>query len=147
MVAYSFQDRFLPAIRSREKQQTIRLPRKRHAMPGEALQMFNGPRMRPTRVGAASCLNARQVRLDFDRREVVIDEAIVICTTAELDAFAIRDGFNPAALDAPPSMRRLRPWLFMGQFWLETHPDKPVFAGVLIDWGETFIPHQLAAAA
>ncbi len=38
----------------------------------------------------------------------------------KLDALARRDGFDG--------------WLAMRCFWLEHHPDKPIFSGVLIRW-------------
>lgn len=44
MVAYSFKSGFVPAIRARTKRQTIRLPRPRHARPGEMLQTYCGMR-------------------------------------------------------------------------------------------------------
>lgn len=144
MVAYSFKPSFIEPIRLLEKRQTIRLPRKRHARPGEPLQLFTGPRMQPTRLGAAVCKGASQVRLDFRRDRVTLDDAIDIQGDEALDAFAIRDGFPPwgAAADL------LRPWEFMSRWWRMTHPDNPVFAGVLIDWDDSFVafvPQELAA--
>lgn len=134
MVAYSFQKRFLEEIRAGVKQQTIRLHRKRHAREGEAIQLFTGPRMRPTRVGEARCLAAREVRLDFDFGVVELDHSLMITTPDELDDFAERDGFRvPQQL-----VGKIRPWDYMGRFWAITHPDDPHFSGVLIDWGETF---------
>ena len=44
MVAYSFNSRFEVAIREGWKTQTIRAGRKRHARPGEMLQLFCGMR-------------------------------------------------------------------------------------------------------
>jgi hypothetical protein len=44
MVAYSFKSQFGEPIVSRRKRQTIRGPRKRHARPGELLQLFTGMR-------------------------------------------------------------------------------------------------------
>ena len=46
MVAYSFQPGFAAEIIAGRKTQTIRNPRKRHAMPGEHLQLFTGMRTR-----------------------------------------------------------------------------------------------------
>lgn len=131
MVAYSFKPSFVPLIIGGIKQQTIRLPRKRHARPGENLQLFHGPRMAPVRIGGAICLSANQVRLDFKADTVVIDDAIEIHGDAQLNAFAIRDGFGD-------SRAGIAPWEFMGRWWSMTHPDQPVFAGVLVDWGDTF---------
>lgn len=140
MVAYSFKPSFVPQILTGIKQQTIRLPRKRHARAGEALQLFHGPRMRPVRIGGAVCQAARQVRLDFEDNRVTIDDAVEIWDENGLNAFAIRDGFGMA--------RGLQPWEFMSRWWAHTHPDQPIFAGVLIDWGDTFVPPaQIGEAA
>lgn len=127
MVAYSFQARFLDPIRLGEKRQTIRLPRKRHARAGEAIQMFTGPRMKPLRVGGAVCTVAHEVRLDFQRHQVLLDDAIIL-DGPELDDFAIRDGFRP------PARIDIKPWAYMAKWWSLTHPEQPVFSGTLIGW-------------
>lgn len=134
MVAYSFKPSFIRPIQLREKQQTIRLPRKRHARPGEALQLFYGPRMKPVRIGGAVCDAARDCRLDFGKDVVTLDDAVEMSGDGELNAFAIRDGFRPPASIAD----RIQPWEYMGRWWALTHPDQPVFRGVLISWGESF---------
>lgn len=139
MVAYSFQPSFHEPIRLKEKRQTIRLPRKRHARPGERLQLMYGPRMNPGRLGFATCAAARECRLDFDNGEVLLDDAVAITAIGELNAFAVRDGFNPMR-SVILAARSLQAWDYMGRWWAATHPDQPVFAGVLIDWGETFEP-------
>jgi hypothetical protein len=134
MVAYSFQTGFLRPIRAGEKQQPIRLPRKRHARAGEELQFFTGPRMKPHRVGGATCRAVHQVRLDFAAHQVQLDDTVTIDDPDDLDAFAIRDGFQL------PSRVGGRAWLNMARWWAITHPGQPVFQGVMIDWGETFEP-------
>lgn len=147
MVAYSFQPSFLAPIAAREKQQTIRLVRKRHARSGEAIQLFTGPRMRPTRLGAATCLQAQDVRLDFSGHTVVLDDAITIEAGADfaaLDAFAIRDGFRPPVHVAA---RGVSAWEYMAHWWRYTHPDTPIFRGVLVDWGDTFLADAAWARA
>ena len=136
MVAYTFKPSFFTPIVTLEKRQTIRLPRKRRTVAGDDLQFFSGPRMRPVRWGAASCLAVRDVRLDFTGHGLVqLDGAIEIEHPDELDAFAIRDGFNH---------RSVRPWTFMAGWWATTHPDNPVFQGDLVDWGDTFVRAPLA---
>ena len=140
MVAYSFQPRFLPLLASREKRQTIRLPRKRHARPGEALQFFTGARMKPVRVGAALCVASRDVRLDFAASRVTLDDAVEIDTADALDAFAVRDGFSVPQRWAD----EFTPWSYMSRWWRCTHPDQPVFRGVLIDWDASFLPADAA---
>lgn len=140
MVQYSFKPGFVPHIRSGLKKQTIRLPRKRHARPGEDLQLYTGPRMRPVRIGLSVCQSVHDVRLDFAENAVTLDDAITIEGAQALDDFAIRDGFaTPAASD-------ITPWRYMSRWWALTHPDQPIFAGVLVDWGDTFrLPEALAA--
>jgi len=132
MVAYSYKSSFIEPIRLKVKRQTIRLPRKRHARPGEGLQFFTGPRMQPVRIGGAVCVAAREVRLDFRNHEVTQDDAITLSSAEELDAFAVRDGFGGR------DRLGLTPWEFMGLWWRLTHPDQPIFAGILIDWDDSF---------
>ncbi|WP_174301401.1 hypothetical protein [Caulobacter sp. S45] len=119
-------------IFSGEKRQTIRLPRKRHARAGERLQLFQGMRTRSClRLGVATCLEVRDVLLDFREDRVVLDDAVELTTYGELNAFAKRDGF--AGLPAGPA-----PWDIMRKWWAMTHDDPEHFRGVLIGWGETF---------
>lgn len=136
MVAYSFQTRFIEPLRLKVKRQTIRLFRKRHARPGEGVQMFTGPRMRPLRLGAGICAGAYDVRLDFKATSpsVTLDGAIVYDTDEALNEFAVRDGFSPPERFAD----QISPWEYMARFWRLTHPDHPVFQGVLIDWSDSF---------
>ena len=49
MVAYNFKQQFVPLIETGAKQQTIRLPRKRHTKPGEAMQLYTGMRTKACR--------------------------------------------------------------------------------------------------
>lgn len=135
MVAYSFKPSFVGDIQAKVKRQTIRLPRKRHARAGEALQFFYGPRMKPVRIGAANCVAVRDVRLDFYENIVTLDDFEVIADQRALDAFAVRDGFR-----LPDRFRELSisPWEYMGRWWSFTHPAQTVFRGVLIDWDATF---------
>jgi len=134
MVAYSFKPSFIRPIQLKVKRHTIRLPRKRHARPGEALQLFHGPRMKPVRIGGALCRAARDVRLDFHDDLVVLDDAIEISGDDALHAFAVRDGFGPPAeLEG-----KVSGWEIMSRWWTLTHPHHPLFRGVLIDWGDTF---------
>lgn len=137
MVAYSFKPSFVEPIRLLEKRHTIRLPRKRHARPGEPLQLFTGPRMRPVRLGAAICDRVVQVRLHLRDDVVTLDDAVELRTEQELDEFAVRDGFNPGRR---PALGPMRPWEYMSAWWRMTHPDHRIFAGVLIDWDDSFRP-------
>lgn len=144
MVAYSFKPSFIADIQTRTKRQTIRLPRKRHARQGEALQFFTGPRMKPVRIGAASCVAVRDVRLDFVADTVSLDDFEVIDADDALDAFAVRDGFQLPERFADAGVV-LRPWTYMARWWRMTHPDQPVFRGILIDWNDSFEAIQSVA--
>ena len=83
------------------------------------------------RLGAATCLEVRDVLLDFREDRVVLDDAVVLETGIELCDFATRDGFGD-----PPG--QLSSWGFMRKWWAMTHGDPDHFRGVLIGWGETF---------
>lgn len=50
MVAYSFHPRFVDAILGGTKRQTIRMHRRRHARPGEEMQLYAGMRTRHCRL-------------------------------------------------------------------------------------------------
>lgn len=122
MVAYSFKGRFAEPILSGSKRQTIRADRKRHARPGEELQLYTGMRTRSCRlIGRATCLTVSPIEIGFGyppfvevhHREAVRDD--------ELDHFARADGFAD--------------WADLAAFWAAEHPDTPVFSGVLIQWG------------
>lgn len=134
MVAYSFKPSFVGDIGARVKRQTIRLPRKRHARAGEALQLFTGPRMKPVRLGGATCVACRDVRLDFTNNQITLDDFEVIEGDDALNAFAIRDGFR---LPEKFADLDIAPWEYMARWWSQTHGEL-VFRGVLIDWGDTF---------
>lgn len=133
MVAYSFKASFEAPIIGRTKRQTIRLPRKRHARPGEILQLYVGMRTRSCRlIGKSLCTEISEVRLDFEANVVSLGDAIELAEPEELDAFAIDDGFT-----VPERLRgTVSPWTYMRRWWSVTHPDQNVFRGVLIGWGE-----------
>jgi hypothetical protein len=58
MVAYNFQAQFAPAVEAGEKLQTIRAQgKRRHAQPGDVLQLYTGQRTRSCRLlRKATCL-------------------------------------------------------------------------------------------
>lgn len=129
MVAYSFKRRFTEPIIAGAKRQTIRAHRKRHARPGEALQLYTGMRTRQCRkilVVDPICESVAPVRLLFTRGN---GELGIIVDGAELpldkwEAFARADGF-PTLLD-------------MVVFWFANHGrdgvDQIDFNGALIKW-------------
>lgn len=137
MVAYTFKPRFVDPVSRREKRQTIRgVGKKRHARPGDTLQLYTGPRMRPRKFGEATCESSRQITLAFGdatRRPFVTfgppsdaGPGDILITPAELDAFAVSDGFAD--------------WQGLADFWAETHDNPVEWTGILITWGDTFRP-------
>lgn len=130
MVAYSFQQCFIDPIERGTKQQTIRpARRRRHARPGDALQLYTGMRTRACRlIGTATCINREPIAIDFRRREIEIGEPGLELRVHDIDtlnAFAVRDGFPG--------------WLELVTFWRERHPlvfadPRQRFEGVRIMW-------------
>jgi hypothetical protein len=124
MVAYSFRPRFVDPIRAGSKRQTIRAERKRHARPGEELQLYTGMRTRQCKlIGRAKCQDVIAVTLLFNdadsEAEGVIAPGFVVADGR--DAFAHRDGFAT--------------WSELKAFWRVSHPGIDEFTGVLITWG------------
>lgn len=120
MVAYSFKKQFVPHILAGQKEQTIRADRKRHARPAEPMQLYTGMRTKQCRlIGTATCFSVHTVTIDLPDNSVIIggDKRQ---GWADLDRLAHQDGFDG--------------WLAMRSFWLENHPEKPVFSGLLIRW-------------
>lgn len=119
MVAYNFQSRFIPAIRSGLKRHTIRAERggrSRHARPGELVQLYQGLRTKSARLIAEPvCEEVWPVSLELAGRVTVGIE-----TQRDLDAFAVADGF--------------RDWDDLAAFWRKQHPGVVVFSGVIIRW-------------
>lgn len=121
MVAYSFKARFKSPIRIGTKGGTIRNDRKRHARPGEELQLYHA--MRTTQcelITRKTCLGVAPIRLDL--REDTIDLAgePMWSIPRRLDAFARFDGFDD--------------WADLKLFWLATHDVLNRYSGVHIRW-------------
>ena len=124
MVAYSFQRRFVEPILAGTKRQTIRADRRRHARPGEALQLYVGMRTRQCRkiIPDPVCTFIMPISLTFGC-SVGVEGAISPgfgLPASDLDAFAVRDGFES--------------WPDLKAFWAEHHPGVERFEGVLIRW-------------
>lgn len=135
MVAYSFQQRFVPAIESGAKPHTIRGPRRRHARPGDELQLYAGMRTRSCRlIRRARCRSVLAIALRFGARPLVslfplmekepghlarVGERIEV---VDLDRFAVSDGF--ADFDD------------MARFWRDSHGASR-FDGFIIIWGQS----------
>ncbi len=98
MVAYNFQKRFAPAVRSGAKKNTIRAWRKgrsRHAHPGEILQLYTGMRtiacekLLPDPV----CCNVQRITIIKESFvSVVLDKLLL--DDASIEKLAIADGFK-----------------------------------------------------
>lgn len=120
MVAYSFRPRFVQPILTGTKRQTIRADRKRHARPGETLQLYTGMRTRQCHlIGRATCLSVDPIRIEIIHGRVTV-AGDVYDDQAGLDAFSCRDGFTG--------------WDALCEFWREYHDDPPEFSGMMIRW-------------
>jgi len=122
MVAYSFRARLREPILVGAKRQSIRADRKRHARPGEQLQLYTGMRTRECAIIArALCSQVMPVRIDVDGCRIEVgDREAAMTSPGHLDAFAQCDDFME--------------WPDMQTFWRLEHPEAPVFSGILIRW-------------
>lgn len=134
MVAYSFAPQFAESVSTLQKRQTVRAPRRRHSRPGEAVQLFTGMRTKHCRklVGVDPvCSDVRQITIDLDSGTSHLITSIAIdgvpLGDAEIEAFAVADGFGSTLADGFARRR-------MGAFWLRHHPDVATFEGVVICW-------------
>jgi hypothetical protein len=129
MVAYNFQPMFELPIVALAKLGTIRKAgTRRHARPGEKLQLYTGMRTRSCRLMAtATCSANDRIRISFEHYVIVIGQhpnavRLVVIDDAHMhlvDNFARADGFGDFAE--------------MKAFWLRAHgPDD--FDGRWIQW-------------
>lgn len=142
MVAYSFAPQFADQVATLAKRQTVRADRKRHARAGERIQLYAGMRTRQCRKLVEIdpiCTDVRPIEIDIasvwiESREawgaqiagITIDHSVVL-KSAEIESFAIADGFGASALyDGLAAMR-------MADFWRVNH-GLGLFTGVLIRW-------------
>ncbi len=122
MVAYSFNPRFAEAIRQGYKRQTIRGLRKNHAQPGQMLQLFTGMRTAHCKriVDDVPCTCVMAIVITFTPGmsiDSILTDGIPV---RDLDAFAVRDGFEDA--------------VDMADFWKAMHGPMATFVGVVIEW-------------
>ncbi len=124
MVAYSFQQRFVEPIQKGVKRQTVRGTRKRHARPGESIQLYVGMRTKSCRkiIDDPICLTVQPIAIVRNPNEpdAWITEIIVAGVEVDPDQFAIDDGFK--SLDE------------MSAFWLR-HAAEFTGPALLIRWG------------
>lgn len=137
MVAYSFKKYFAPQIATGIKCQTVRADRRRHARPGEMIQLFEGMRTR----------HCRKIRPDVVCESIVpieirIVEGIIVSIMVdgrsldepEMEAFARHDGFAPEHFNEPSGYRARTAIENMETFWFDNHGDTAGFRGVVIKW-------------
>lgn len=99
MVAYNFQRELAPKVESLQKRQTVRAHgRRRHARPGDALQLYTGQRTRSCRkLLDATCTAVADVIIDRDENALPrIHIAGQKLDALEAYAFAKADGFTSA---------------------------------------------------
>lgn len=122
MVAYSFKQRFVEPIQFGEKRQTVRGGRRRHARPGDMLQLYTGMRTKACKriVRDVLCTSALPVTLVFGEDEPL--RVIVAGAYMDPDYFAHCDGFKDQH--------------DLVAFWRAEHAVQPgdSFHGTLIEW-------------
>ena len=122
MVAYNFKPQFVPLIESGKKTQTIRaIGKKRHAKPGERLQLYTGMRQPGCRkiIADPVCVSVANVRIKYDYSGL-LPEPKITSGMYDINPYALApdDGFSDVGA-------------FM-DFFEDTH-GLP-FEGVLIKW-------------
>jgi len=154
MVAYSFQKQFVEPIQKGVKTQTIRAHRRRHARPGEPMQLFCGMRTKHCKkiIDDPICRGLESIEIDLtpldgcttryeDRwrfYERLPDVGLSI-DGARLDEnfqrqyLAEADGFE--GLVWTKNDERLLPFTAMMLFWLATHGPQR-FEGLIIHWND-----------
>lgn len=140
MVAYSFKRQFVTPIRlglnyvrhpdgqpldrtMMPKRQTIRADRKRHARPGEELQLYRGMRTKSCfLIGNARYTAVNRIELVFRGRRlgVWIDGTRIAAAEKDRNEFARSEGFEG--------------WAELAEFWKENHDDPESWQGVIIYW-------------
>ncbi len=128
MVAYNFKSSFVDQISARTKRQTVRHQGgKRHARPGERVQLYTGLRTRHARkiIPDPVCIRVAQIVIPVGRAYEAkvgrIELDGIPLADDEMEAFAWADGFL--------SLRHF------GRFWLATHGEG-LFTGVVIYWAD-----------
>lgn len=121
MVAYSFQRRFARDVERGIKTQTCRGNRKRHARPGEVVQLYEALRTKWARkLGEGICTAVEPIFIDPGTHTIRVGSILdSVFTTAKAEEFARKDGF--AGLSD------------MMEWWRTEHGPDP-WNGVLISW-------------
>ena len=133
MVAYSFAPQFIEPVCTLKKRQTVRGLRKRHAQPGEAIQLYTAMRTRHCRKLVTPdpvCLDVRHIRIDLNTKHGLLIAGISIEGVAldddDIERFAVADGFGSALSEGFARQR-------MGEFWVSRY-EWAAFEGVVIRW-------------
>ena len=131
MPSLSFQKEFAAPIIDKRKRHTIRgvsfKPRARRFVAGDRLYMFTGMRTKHCRrIGEAGCTDVLPIALDLSAGRVNISGRPLILRAYALDLFAVSDGFED--------------WAALKDFWWRTHQVDQKWSGVIIEWGDTFVP-------
>jgi len=133
MVAYSFHKMFAEPVASLRKRQTIRAERRRHARPGEPVQLYTAMRTRQCRKLLdvdPICLDVAPISLVIDANHEQLLAAVYLrgcpLNNVEIEQLAWDDGFGGALF-----VDKAR--LHMGRWWLNAH-SAGQFDGVLIRW-------------
>jgi hypothetical protein len=118
VVAYNFQARFAPAVADGTKRQTIRARgKRRHARPGDQLQLYTGMRTKTCRkLRDAVCHDACSILIEADKVFTFHPQEILL--GAALERLARYDGFQS--------------WAEM-RAWFDQVHGLP-FSGVMIRW-------------
>jgi len=137
MVAYSFNASFVEQVQSGAKCQTVRLPRKRHARPGEPVQLFTGMRTRACRKLVDPdpiCAGVDDIEIRFADHTIASIEinGVPLGNAQMLEDFAIADGFGHRASLLLPHEPFPASYIFT-RWWAQTHPGS-VFHGVVVRW-------------
>lgn len=143
MVAYSFKAMFGPQVSAMTKLHTVRADRKRHARPGEPVQLYQGMRTRdcfklvePDPI----CISVLPISIMTSEliAEFIGSISIdgIILNREEIEEFSIADGFGIEHVGDWRMKREGRPgsarWN-MGAFWAAEHAIG-LFQGCLIKW-------------
>ena len=124
MVAYGLKSRFAEPILAGTKRQTIRaIGKRRHARPGETLQLYTGMRTKHCRlIMKAECEAVLSVVIDWlpDIPTIKIAGVRIATVRKAVDEFARSDGFRD--IDE------------MRAFWAKEHSGVDYFEGIMIVW-------------
>lgn len=137
MVAYGFKAFFAPQIEAGVKRQTVRSERKRHARPGEAIQLYQGMRTRQCRklIPDPPCTAVDRILIVRAGMEIVdIEINGMRLTVDEIEDFAASDGLALTHVSHVPGLGHRYARFNMGTFWAKNHPDVTAFQGVAIHW-------------